>query len=51
MFRGCKMLTSVDLRSFLTIKVKNMNCMFDGCENLTVLDLSGFRNNKVKKTW
>ena len=39
-FTGCESLTSLDLFSFDTEKVKYMNGLFNGCASLTYLDLS-----------
>ena len=47
MFYGCSSLTSLDLSSFNTSKVKNMSSMFEGCSSLTSLDLSGFNTSKI----
>ena len=38
----CVVLTSIDLSSFKTSRVKNMACMFKGCVTLTYLDISNF---------
>ena len=35
-------MTSLDLSSFDTPKLKTMNNMFEGCENLSFLDMSNF---------
>ena len=40
-------ITNLDLSSFDTSKVTNMNWMFGDCENLTTLDLSSFNTSKV----
>ena len=34
MFYGCSSLQSIDLSSFNTTNVKDMNWMFDGCSSL-----------------
>ena len=47
MFNGCSALTSLDLSSFNTSKVTNMQDMFNGCSALTSLDLSSFNTSKV----
>jgi len=47
MFKGCKLLSFLDLSNFDTSSVTSMAGMFQGCENLDVLDLSNFVFNKV----
>ena len=47
MFGGCKGLTSLDLSSFNTANVTNMNGMFISCSSLTSLDLSKFNTAEV----
>lgn len=47
MFNYCKNLTSLDLNSFDTSNVIDMNHMFCHCESLTQLDLSNFNTSKV----
>ena len=47
MFSGCEKLTSVDLSSFDTSKVENMESMFKNCKSLVSLDLSNFKTNRV----
>ena len=47
MFYGCKNLTTLDLSSFNTSKVNDMNRMFYNCNKLTILDLSNFDNSKI----
>ena len=42
MFQNCSSLATLDLSSFDTSKVEEMNNMFDGCSSLTILDLSSF---------
>ena len=42
MFAGCKSLKSIDLSSFNTTNVNNMESMFCGCSSLKSLDLSSF---------
>jgi surface protein len=49
MFSGCESLTSLDLSSFDTSNVTNMEGMFSGCSNLTSLDLSSFDTSNVTK--
>jgi len=46
-FGGCGSLTSLDLASFDTSKVTDMEEMFSGCESLTALDLSSFDTSEV----
>ena len=47
MFSNCSSLTSLDLSSFDTSKVTNMNSMFSGCSLLTSLDLRSFNTSNV----
>jgi surface protein len=47
MFCGCSNITSIDLSSFDTKNVTNMNNMFDKCYNLTSIDLSSFNTENV----
>ena len=47
LFSGCGSLTSLDLSSFDTSKVTDMEEMFSGCESLTALDLSSFDTSEV----
>jgi surface protein len=47
MFLGCRNLTTLDLSSFNTSNVTDMNGMFQYCESLTTLDLSNFDTSKV----
>ena len=49
MFFGCKNLTKIDLSSFNTSNVTNMNLMFSQCSKLTNIDLSSFDTSKVTK--
>ena len=44
MFNGCSGLTSLDISSFNTINVLNMDRMFRGCSSLTNLNIS---NNDI----
>ena len=46
-FGGCDKLTSLDLSSFDTSAVTNMQEMFDGCSSLTSLDVSNFNTSAV----
>lgn len=46
-FRGCKLLTNLDISNFDTSKVTNMSGMFNGCGSLTNLDLSNFNTSNV----
>ena len=47
MFCGCSSLTSLDVSSFDTSAVTNMNAMFYGCSSLTSLDVSSFDTKAV----
>ena len=47
MFCYCTDLTSLDLSSFDTSNVTNMDDMFRNCKSLTVLDLSSFGTGNV----
>ena len=47
MFFNCSKITNLDLSSFDTGKVTNMNYMFNGCYNLTNMNLSSFDNKKM----
>ena len=47
MFISCKSLTALDLSSFNTAKVKNMEGMFKSTGALTALDLSSFDTTSV----
>ena len=47
MFCTCNKLTSLDLSSFDTSQVTNMDYMFNSCSNLTSLDLSSFDTSQV----
>ena len=47
MFYNCSSLTSLDLSSFDTSKVTDMNGMFWGCSLLTSLDLRSFNTSNV----
>jgi hypothetical protein len=40
---------SIDLSSFDTTQVSDMNSMFSGCSALTALDLSSFQTTRVEK--
>ena len=42
MFYGCSSLISLDLSSFDTKKVENINEMFNGCTNLRYINLKNF---------
>ena len=50
MFLDCSGLTSIDLSSFNTEHVDNMNSMFGGCTNLTTLDLTSFNTSYLLVT-
>ena len=47
MFEYCSKLTNLDLSSFDTSSVTDMNSMFNECSKLTSLDLSKFNTGKV----
>ena len=47
MFYNCKSLKSINLSSFNTNNVTDMNEMFSGCESLESIDLSSFNTNNV----
>ena len=47
MFDGCKSLTNINLSSFNTEKVPEMDSMFASCSSLTTLDLSSFNTQKL----
>ena len=47
MFYGCSNITSINLSSFDTSNVINMNNMFEKCYNLTDIDLSSFNTRNV----
>ena len=47
MFNSCSSLTSLDLSSFNTSVVTNMESMFSSCSSLTSLDLSSFNTSAV----
>ena len=47
MFLNQVALQSVNVTSFDTTNVTNMDCMFKNCQHLTELDLSSFNTNKV----
>ena len=49
-FKGCKVLKSLDVSSFDTSKVTDMGYMFDVCKSLTSLDLSGWNMSNVTNT-
>ena len=46
----CRGLTSIDLSSFNTEHVDNMNSMFSGCSNLTTIDLTSFNTSYLLVT-
>ena len=48
MFWGCSSLESIDLSSFNTTNVKDMQFMFYGCSSLKSIDLSSFNTTNVK---
>ena len=45
MFRDCSSLTSLNLSSFDTLKVRDLNMMFYGCSSLVTLDLNNWDLN------
>ena len=47
MFRGCYLLTNIDLSNFNTHNVTNMSEMFCGCSSLTNINLSNFNTQNV----
>jgi surface protein len=47
MFAGCQSLKSLDLSSFNTTNVNNMESMFYLCKSLKLLDLSSFDSTNV----
>ena len=47
MFYGCSSLISIDLSSFNTSKVEEMNELFFGCSSLTSLNLSNFNAQRI----
>lgn len=47
MFRGCSMLTSLNLSSFVTSNVTDMSRMFQECSGLTSLDVTKFNTTNV----
>ena len=49
MFNNCSSLTSLNVDSFNTINVQEMNNMFYGCSSLKYLDISSFNTNNCKK--
>ena len=49
MFSCCYSLVSIDLSSFDTSNVLNMQSMFSGCNSLVSLDLSNFNTSKVER--
>lgn len=48
MFSGCRSLTSLNLSSFNTARVTNMQSMFSDCSSLVTLDLSSFNTSNVQ---
>ena len=47
MFHGCSYLKSIDLSSFITTSINDMNHMFTGCSSLESIDLSSFNTTNV----
>ena len=48
MFKGCKLLTSIDLSNFVTSNMINMDNMFEGCESLEFIDFSNLDLTNVR---
>ena len=48
MFQGCQELTSLDLSSFNTPNLVNIEDLFYGCSSLSELDLSNFNTTLVQ---
>ena len=51
MFNGCSSLQSINLSSFNTTNVKDMNHMFSGFSSLQSINLSSFYTTNVKDMW
>ena len=51
MFKGCSLLTNIDVSGFDTSLVTDMGWMFCGCENLLNLDLSNFDTKNVNNMY
>ena len=49
LFENCSNLEDINLSSFDTNKVKNLQNMFSYCTNLKLLDLSYFNQKMLKK--
>ena len=47
MFRGCNLLTSLDVSNWDTSKITSMNSMFSNCSQLTQLDVSNWNTSNV----
>lgn len=47
MFLNCSKLTSLNVSSFNTSNVKNMQGIFYGCSSLTTLDISNFNTRNA----
>ena len=47
MFSGCSSLKSLNLSSFNTNNVKDMECLFVRCSSLQLLDLSLFNESNI----
>ena len=47
MFKYCSSLTNIDLSSFNTQNVTDMNGMFSNCSSLINIDLSNFNTQNV----
>ena len=51
MFDGCKSFNSLNLSTFNTSSVTNMDFMFNGCKSLRSLDLSTFNTSDITSMW
>ena len=47
LFQGCSMLTNIDLSSFNSNNITNMNGMFSGCSSLNSINFTNINTNKV----
>ena len=48
MFYGCSSLTSINISSFITPNLKEINGMFQLCSSLTYINLSNFNTLKIE---
>ena len=48
MFKNCKKIKNLNLKSFDTSNVETMDRMFYGCENLSNIDLSFLKTHNVR---